>query len=404
MRYSFPVLETIDPILRAIDGREEFGHYTKVDERTGARYAVIDYNVAFADTFPFMHDEMTEDQRETAILRREIRGLIYDPDTRAVLRRPLHKFFNAGERPEVAMDRMDMSEAFAMAKLDGSMIAPFMVGDHLLFGTRAGVTDVSEQAWRYLYEKVSGDVRIAYFSFIKESIRNGFTPVFEWCSRQNRVVLDHPEASLTLLHVRNIRDGSYATRQLINAIRPREIPLVPVEDISGFASMSDFHSHVKGLTGVEGFVVSWPDGHATKLKCDWYCRIHDVKEKITFEKNVIDLILTGQMDDVMDEFTPEDRDRVERYSTDLRENLASTARRLEKTVADAKLLGMSKKDFAMAVNQSNRMKIERGLLFAIFDGKKAFDVVLDKVRTSLSTATRVDEIRPLIGGIDWYKY
>jgi len=52
-----------------------------------------------------------------------------------------------------------------------------------------------------------------YQQFAKWCIENRLTPIFEWCSRKQRIVIDYPEDKLVLLAVRENMSGKY--RRLI---------------------------------------------------------------------------------------------------------------------------------------------------------------------------------------------
>ena len=127
MNYEFPLIRNISDVLPAIAGRDEF----VVAEKEG--YTVINYNVMFADTFPDVDSGRTTISGERiqnfdAAIRRECRGIIFDTATGEILRRPFHKFFNVNERDETQDHRVDLSRPHAiLEKLDGSMIAPFIV-------------------------------------------------------------------------------------------------------------------------------------------------------------------------------------------------------------------------------------------------------------------------------------
>src|SRR6478609_139429 len=98
-------IEHINDVLPHIEGRPEF----IVAERPG--YKVIDYNVAFFDSFD---DPM----------RLECRGIKFDAKGK-ILARPMHKFFNVGERPDTQPELLDFSKPHIITeKLDGSMIHP----------------------------------------------------------------------------------------------------------------------------------------------------------------------------------------------------------------------------------------------------------------------------------------
>ena len=47
---------------------------------------------------------------------------------------------------------------------------------------------------------------------------------------------------------------------------------------------------------------------------------------------------------------------------------------------------------------------ERGLLFKIWDGADPVNVVREYLTAHIGTQTRVNEVRPLVGGIHWHDF
>lgn len=186
----YPEIRHINDILPYIQDSPEF----IVAEKEG--YKVLNYVVATHDTFP-----------SGDIHRRECRGLIFDSETGKITRRPLHKFHNIGEREDTMLDNIDFSKSHKIfEKLDGSMIAPFEIGigsGIIRFGTKMGVTDVSMQAEVFVSENPR------YMNFAKWCISNEITPIFEWVSNQQRIVLDYPKDDLILIAARHMVTGEY---------------------------------------------------------------------------------------------------------------------------------------------------------------------------------------------------
>ena len=86
------------------------------------------------------------------------------------------------------------------------MIAPFEAGKgtgHIRFGTKMGLSDVALQAEVFVAKNPK------YMEFSKACIANGATPIFEWVSRQQTIVLDYPEDNLILLAVRDMVTGEF---------------------------------------------------------------------------------------------------------------------------------------------------------------------------------------------------
>lgn len=190
--YQFPLIHTIDDVLPHIEGRSEF----IVAEREFG--TVINYVVSMADTF-----DMTGPDDLTGAIRRECRGLKFYPDG-TIAARPFHKWFNINERDETQQHVIDLSRSHTiMEKLDGSMIHPMKVGNDVRWMSKMGTTDVALQAENFV------DDNPKYLYFASWCINNQLTPLFEWCSRKQKIVIDYPEDKLVLLAARNNITGEY---------------------------------------------------------------------------------------------------------------------------------------------------------------------------------------------------
>jgi len=192
MRYQFPEIRHISDVLPHVEGREEF----VVAEREG--YSVVIYVVAMADTF-----DMADADDLGGAIRRECRGLKFAPNGE-ITARPLHKFHNVGEREETQPHRIDLSQPHTiMEKLDGSMIHPMMVNGYIRWMTKMGITEVAMQSEAFIAKNTR------YKDFAAWCISEQLTPVFEWCSPFNQIVLPYEEEQLTLLAVRHNITGEY---------------------------------------------------------------------------------------------------------------------------------------------------------------------------------------------------
>ena len=322
MNYEFPLIRNIADVLPAIEGRDEF----VVAEKEG--YTVINYNVMMADTFPdvcYMRevgmgllldgDDMSQPaptamalmRDKNAAIRRECRGIIFDSKTGEIIRRPFHKFFNVNEREETQDHVIDLSRPHAiLEKLDGSMIAPFIVNGQMIWGTKMGATDVAKPVEEFVknnphYEKVA-----------RECIRYNMTPIFEWCSRKQRIVLDYKEDQLILTALRDMHTGEYSRHAaLVDNCRDINIPVVRAFEPQ--SDMKAFLEYVHDLEDLEGFVVRFDDGHMLKLKCHWYLQIHKAKEAILQDRNIVEIILDEKLDDIKAHLPAEDRDRLVQF-------------------------------------------------------------------------------------------
>ena len=309
MKYDFPLIENISDVLPHIQDSPEF----IVAERDG--YTVINYQVVTPDTFPSTKvaggsAKMRKERTLTAAIRRECRGIIFDSETGDIIRRPFHKFFNANENPETQANNIDFdAEHEILDKLDGSMIAPFKVNGRTIWGTKMGDTDVAQPVHEFV--RRNGN----YELLAKAAFSLGMTPIFEWCSRQQRIVLDYAEDQLILVALRDMKTGVYEDYGIMAEMGELyDIPVVSTNP--KFDDMNKLIEFVRGIIDGEGFVVRFADGHMVKVKSDWYVAIHKAKEKILWDRNIVKMIIDNDLDDVRAHLPKEDQIRIDQFEVD----------------------------------------------------------------------------------------
>lgn len=387
MNYEFPHIHNISDVLPAIEGRDEF----VVAEKDG--YTVINYNVMMADTFPKIYGDGYNfangiDYDLYAAIRRECRGIIFDSKTGDILRRPFHKFFNVNEREETQDHIVDLSHPHAiLEKLDGSMIAPFIVDGQLIWGTKMGSTDVAKP----VEEFVDDD----YIDFAVFCISNGMTPIFEWCSRKQRIVLDYgSEDQLILTAIREIKSGRYLSQDAMQDLAlGYNIPVVRAFEPQ--TDMKAFLEYVRDLEDLEGFVVRFDDGHMLKLKCHWYLQIHKAKEAILQDRNIVELILEEHLDDIKAHLPAEDRDRLTLFESKFNEMLSLGAAAISSTMFLIRNSNTERKDFAL--NHANYYdQFTRAVSFKIWDdysNENTLRVMREMIRNNLTKTAKYEAIR-----------
>ena len=388
MNYEFPTIQNISDVLPAIEGRDEF----VVAVKEG--YTVINYNVMMADTFD-------------CNIRRECRGIIFDTESGDILRRPYHKFFNVNEREETQDNVVDMSGYYTiLEKLDGSMIAPFMIWPgEMVWGTKMGATDVAKPVEQFVEDHPN------YSQFAKFVINRGYTPIFEWCSRKQRIVLDYKEDQLILTAMRDITTGRYMSRDLmINTADQYFIPVVGQWENTiveqwhntvqrGNKTLSSFVNFVRDLEDIEGFVVRFDDGHMLKLKCHWYLQIHKAKEAILQDRNIVELILDGKLDDVKAHLPQEDRDRLTAFEGEFNKAVTAAFAHIMQILYYIDKAGIDRKSYAIK-HAPNLNGYVRPIVFKNFDTPfdmslkiKILDDVRSTIRNNLTKTVKYEAIR-----------
>lgn len=327
MDYQFPKIEHINDVLPAIKDSNEF----IVAQKDG--YQIINYVVAYDDTFPSINTvglacgdcehigifETTADYY--AALRRECRGLIFDMEGNLINRR-YHKFFNVNEREETAINQINWNNPHKiLEKLDGSMVSPCSVNGYIRWMTKMGITDTSMEAESFVAQNPK------YTNMAKEMLDLGYTPIFEWCSNKNRIVLDYPEDNLILTAVRNIITGEYLTQlNLLKLGDQYNIPVVKSYDIP--KAGTELMEIIRNTENTEGVVVRFDNGHMIKIKSDWYVRIHKIKSLLGQERDLVALILNNELDDLLPILPTDDVSKIKKFQTELMDNIKNYSERL----------------------------------------------------------------------------
>jgi RNA ligase len=397
MIYEFPTIYNISDVLPAIKGRDEF----VVAEKEG--YTVINYNVMMADTFPDVYSDagvagcvfqsgvcIPKWYNKAAVIRRECRGIIFDSKTGEILRRPFHKFFNVNEREETQDHVINLSrEHHILEKLDGSMIAPFIVNGQMIWGTKMGATDVAKPVEEFV------EAHPNYRQFAKYAIKLGYTPIFEWCSRKQRIVLDYREDQLILTAMRDIRTGEYLSRNImINGADLHFIPVVRAFEMHDDMDMKAFVEYVRDLEDLEGFVVRFNDGHMLKLKCHWYLQIHKAKEAILQDRNIVELILDDKLDDIKAHLPAEDRDRLTYFESQINARIIDRSAHLSDATNREQYDG-DRKYFALNRSQEYN-SYSRAIIFSLWDDnsyERSTELVRKTIRNNIGRNTKWEELR-----------
>lgn len=398
MNYEFPKNLTLDEVRSVITAHNLALGSTSFIEADRGDHAIFNYLVAFEGSFPEPNTGDPAEDRFRAIIR-ECRGLTFDKATGKVISRKFAKFFNVNEKPETQIGLIDWSKPhWVLEKLDGSMITPFPTADGIRFATKMGLTEVAAPVDRFVAEK-----RAHYIEFVGDCIAMAATPMFEWCSRDQKIVLDYPEDRLVLTAIRDNASGEYFTYDaMVKLAEHYGIEVVRALP-GGVANIHEFMAAAQDLEGAEGYVIRFADGHMVKVKGAWYCQIHKTKDMIQNEKDVWALILEDRIDDAKAFMDDGDRDRISRFHDAFEHGIAQKAAELETLVDLQKIaFGGDKKRFAMdyATKVDPMLK---GILFSIWDGMDGASVVRKVLRKYVGSGPRLETVRHLVG-VNWRDY
>jgi RNA ligase len=388
MKYTFPKITHINDVLPAIEGRDEF----IVVQKDG--YQVVNYAVMMEDSFPPVEQspELEFDilaQRNA--LRRECRGLVFDLEGNLINRR-FHKFFNVNERNETRYEHVDFSKPHVVLdKLDGSMVSPCIVNGHVRWMTKMGITDTSMEAEAFVATHPE------YTQLATDLLDFGWTPIFEWCSNKNRIVLAYPEDRLVLTAVRSFNGGHYHSyRDLEGISRNYNVDLVKAYDYKS----ADILDIVRAMEDAEGVVIRFDDGHMLKVKADWYVLRHKSKDAITREKNVLEYVVNERVDDVLPFLQAEDQVKLMQFQDKFWKGVDSMVVLYEDYV---KSIRVDRKTWA--INELSEMRKRDQhfgtIVFGWYDGRDVKETLVNIIRKNIGTQVRINENRYLWGGASW---
>jgi RNA ligase len=386
VNYNFPEINHIDDVIPHIEDWQEF----KVMQKDW--YTVINYMVAFEETFSLVRERSHYNMK----IRRECRGMIFDTATGNLISRPYHKFFNVGEREETNLDKIDLTQPHVvLEKLDGSMIRPIPTPEGFRLGTKAGITDVAMNAEYFVADKPE------YAKFIKSSFACGLTPIFEWCSRKNRIVVDYSEDQLILTAVRDVRSGNYIPySQMVETGKNYAIPVVKA--IAGDETdIEKVVDHIRKWDDGEGVVIRFDNGHMVKIKADEYILRHRSKEQINSEKNIIQVILNDSVDDMIPLLTSEDAQRLKDFQQKFWCAVDEVSSDLTKIFKGGDMMYPDKKEFAVEFVNRMLLPIHRPFMFGMKQGKECKQLLTDSIEKSLTSQTKLNDSRWMFGGISW---
>lgn len=332
IHYAFPIIETIDDVLPHIDD------CFRVTKQNGITY--INYNHMSPETFPTIKGEW--DIRNK--VRRECRGIAFGPDGK-IVSRPFHKFFNVGEREDTPFLDSDFMAYTVYDKLDGSMIRPVPIEDHFRLATKAGVTQVAMKAEVILDEDITEGIKYSLF--------HGYTPIFEFTSPENRIVLPYDKPALSLIAIRENVSGEY--QPLIES----GAELIARNTIEGL--------EIKNSEDLEGVVIHYANGHMLKLKSDWYVKLHRAKEYLSNEKKLVRMILEDGLDDVLAAVDDESKKKFKRIESILWAEIENMAFILETAYDTIRRNNATKKEYAIAT--SDDPSPLRSIIFKLWDEK-----------------------------------
>ena len=323
-------------------------------------------------------------------IRTQFRGICFDKKTGECVRLPFHKFFNYGEIPDQEFDFN--APFYAMTKLDGSLVAPYLVGERLIWGTKSGETEMSNEIVDVLSELPYWD---RLFDFVLYSYSEGFTPLFEYVSPSNRIVLKYDKPDIVLIGWRRIEDGKYATPGVLQYLAEHYgIPVVSYQKFDNDSILTD----VKDWEESEG-VVLFQNQNFMKVKSLWYVQLHKNKELIEQEKNVVELIVDDNIDDVLPLLQEDQKADLLSFVDDFWDAINKTAQNFTTFVSLNHFNYETRKEYALSGSSDSDYPLVKHMTFRYFDSDEKIndnvtrEELLNALKNSLTSNTKYEAFK-----------
>ncbi|NDB28111.1 hypothetical protein EB151_01000 [archaeon] len=243
MDYFFPVIHNISQVLRELKQK--------------------DYDIINQDQFCIVNSNSIDSP-----LLREIRGLAFDLNGN-IIARPYHHAFQLDKHDETKYSRiikeLKKLNVF-LEKLDGTTVYPVPTPYGYRLSTKNGITNVSLNAEVFIANKTQ------YNEFIKICLFKNCTPIFEWCSLQDKIVIEYPEDNLILTGLRNVKTGVYCKYKFLRKLATNlKIPVVNKVCVN-YYDVDSYVNDIKTQNDYEGVVVKFDSGHMFYIKSEEYLK------------------------------------------------------------------------------------------------------------------------------------
>jgi hypothetical protein len=165
---------------------------------------------------------------------------------------------------------------------------------------------------------------------------------------------------------------------------------------------SDYGNHPKkafsSKEGREGDIIRFADGHMLKIKNDWYVRIHKTIDRVKFDRNIVNLIINENVDDVIPMLPQEQVDRIRGFELRFWDAFKSTEDALMLLYLEAKNdYGSDRKRIALEFVPTLEHKTDAQFIFRMLDGSNIRDLLLDHVRKNISSNTKWKQTADWLG-------
>jgi T4 RnlA family RNA ligase len=213
----------------------------------------------------------------------------------------LPKFFNLNQVEATQYGNVkDKKIVNVSVKEDGSLVAFMMLPTGKLFCKTIGsfASEQADLAYTILYTNEE------HVIWVKDLLNLDFTPLFEYVSWDNRIVLKYGDAHLRYIGVRNNLSGEFFPAGTFDPIKvPAGISIANRE----MDTLDNLISRSKIEENKEGWVVQFEDGQLIKIKTEWYFRLHGLRTMNVFREDYVIANYLGEtLDDILCQLNPDE--------------------------------------------------------------------------------------------------
>lgn len=302
--------EDAEKIVEKYNNQKFFKKETIIDG-----YKVCTFNYFLCEYNDFMYP-LGKDSKVTAF---DMRGTTFVFNKKGRLYKTFYmlpKFFNINQVEETLYDKVKNKKIRNIGiKEDGSLIGFFELPNKKIYAKTINGFDneMSLESNKILLKHPK------WKQWIKLLLNMNFTPLFEYVSYDNRIVLKYNKKELRYIGVRDNFDGKFypslmpieEEAEAFDIVQnpPKDMPLI----WSIRARLNDFIELAKTEENKEGWVILFEDGQLMKIKTEWYFNIHGLRtENIFREDYVIKNYLDETLDDIITQLDrEEDKDAFE---------------------------------------------------------------------------------------------
>jgi T4 RnlA family RNA ligase len=281
-------LITYEDALKICDAYKNFNFYKT--EYRHENYKVVTFNYFICEYDDFANP-LKDNPNIHALDMRGITFVFNEDGTLYKRFLMLPKFFNVNQVENTQLSELKKKKIENVTiKEDGSLVAFMQLPNGKVFAKTQGGFD-NEQSLNAmkLYETQSG-----IKEFVDEALEVGFTPLFEYVSYDNRIVLQYKNRELRFIGVRDNDYGDYHSAADLY-MDSKKIPFVKSLK---FNSLDEIMDLMETAEDMEGVVVKFDDDILVKFKTKWYFNLHGIRTMNIFRE---DYIISNYLNETLDD-------------------------------------------------------------------------------------------------------